>query len=514
MSDDAPRDEAAEDDGTRLLAGRYALGECLGSGGMGTVWRAEDRTLEREVAVKEITVGTLAGEQLAVLHVRLRQEARAAARISHPGVVTVHDVLEEDGRPWIVMELVDGRSLEEVVATEGTLLPRDAARVGADLVATLRSAHRAGVLHRDVKPANVLLERGGRTVLTDFGIAVVDGLQGGLTRSGDIVGSPDYLAPERATGHRPGPASDLWSLGATLYAAVEGRSPFRRTSTMGTLHALVSEPLPPARDAGALAPVLEALLRKDPDQRPTAERAQRMLEDVANGRPPRGVTPVHPPTEVVTPQPPSAGHGFAHQPTQVAPARPPSTVPIAYPGAHEPPRRGRTGLLVGATAVAAALLGGGVAAAVLVDASHHHAVRAEARPGTGGAVVPSTPAPAVPSSLPSAPVQPPAATAPTQAAAAPDEVVQAYYTAINSGDYQDAWELGGDNIEDGSYDSFVSGFAETASDTVDVESVDGDQVTVQLDAEQTDGGHEYFAGTYTVRGGVITGADITPLSDG
>ncbi|MFD0528190.1 serine/threonine-protein kinase [Kitasatospora arboriphila] len=194
------------------------------------------------------------------------------------------------------MELIDGRSLAEVVAEEGTLLPKDAARIGEQVLAALDEAHRNGVLHRDVKPANILLERGGRAVLTDFGIAVLVGAPG-LTRTGDIVGSPDYVAPERVTGHRPGPESDLWSLGATLYAAVEGQSPFHRTTTMSTLQAVVADPLPEPRNAGPLAPVLEALLRKDPAERPTAPEALAMLHELAGGRP----RAVQAPTERATP---------------------------------------------------------------------------------------------------------------------------------------------------------------------------------------------------------------------
>src|SRR4051812_17572080 len=235
----------------QLLAGRYRLIEQLGHGGMGTVWRAHDELLDREVAAKEVSVSGLSPEERSVLHTRMQQEARAAARIRHPSVITVFDVLQESGRPWIVMELIDGQSLADVIATEGTLLPRDAAQVGTAVLAALDKAHQLGVLHRDVKPANVLLERNGRVVLTDFGIALLEGSPG-LTRTGDIVGSPDYLAPQRATGHRPGPPSDLWSLGAPLYAAVEGESPFRRTSPLSTLQAVISDPLPEPRHAGPL----------------------------------------------------------------------------------------------------------------------------------------------------------------------------------------------------------------------------------------------------------------------
>ncbi|MFG3226668.1 protein kinase [Kitasatospora sp. NPDC048194] len=293
------RPEAAEAE--RLLAGRYELGERLGRGGMGTVWRAWDRMLDREVAVKELTVNHLPEEDLQILHARMKREASAAARIKHPGVITVHDVLEQDGRPWIVMELVDGRSLADVISQDGTLPPRAAAEVGSQVLAALHRGHQLGVLHRDVKPANVLLERGtGRVVLLDFGIAKYEGSTE-LTRPGDLVGSPDYLAPERAQGQRPGPASDLWGLGATLYAAVEGQSPFRRDSPITTLAAVVDEPLPESRRAGPLGPVLAALMAKDPAERPSADEAARMLAEVQAGHTMglKSVAPVRMPTQSV-----------------------------------------------------------------------------------------------------------------------------------------------------------------------------------------------------------------------
>ncbi|MER7766298.1 protein kinase [Kitasatospora sp. NPDC096140] len=293
------RPEAAEVE--RLLAGRYELGERLGRGGMGTVWRAWDRMLDREVAVKELTVNHLPEEDLQILHTRMKREASAAARIKHPGVITVHDVLEQDGRPWIVMELVDGRSLADVISQDGTLQPRAAAEVGSQVLAALHRGHQLGVLHRDVKPANVLLERGtGRVVLLDFGIAKYEGSTE-LTRPGDLVGSPDYLAPERAQGQRPGPASDLWGLGATLYAAVEGQSPFRRDSPITTLAAVVDEPLPESRRAGPLGPVLAALMAKDPADRPTADEAARMLAEVQAGHTIgfKAVAPMRSPTQSV-----------------------------------------------------------------------------------------------------------------------------------------------------------------------------------------------------------------------
>ncbi|MFF1681454.1 serine/threonine-protein kinase [Streptomyces sp. NPDC058256] len=261
----------------RLVAGRYRLLSVLGEGGMGTVWRARDEVLHREVAVKEVRapVGQTVA-QVERMYTRLEREAWAAARISARGVVTVHDVATDDGRPWIVMELVRGRSLADVIGSQGALTPRETARIGAEVLAALRAAHGAGVLHRDVKPANVLLADDGRVVLTDFGIATVEG-DSALTMTGELVGSPEYLAPERALGRNPGPASDLWSLGALLYAAVQGRSPFRRTTALSTLRAIVDDELPPPHRAGPLASVIEGLMRKDPDDRMSAEQAEREL---------------------------------------------------------------------------------------------------------------------------------------------------------------------------------------------------------------------------------------------
>ncbi|WP_328330277.1 MULTISPECIES: serine/threonine-protein kinase [unclassified Streptomyces] len=270
-----------------VLAGRYRLGELIGRGGMGKVWRAHDEVLHRTVAVKELTAGLYVSEaDRAVLHARTQKEARAAARINHPGVVTVHDVIEFDDRPWIVMEYIDGPSLADVVKESGALDPREAARVGLHVLGALRAAHAAGVLHRDVKPGNVLLAHDGRVLITDFGIAAIEG-DSEITRTGEIVGSIDYLAPERVYGEAPGPASDLWSLGATLFTAVEERSPFRRTSPISTLQAVVNDEPPKLTKAGPLTPVITGLLRKDPAERPGSAEAERMLLDAMEGRRPR-----------------------------------------------------------------------------------------------------------------------------------------------------------------------------------------------------------------------------------
>ncbi|MFE0329183.1 serine/threonine-protein kinase [Streptomyces sp. NPDC003753] len=270
-----------------LLAGRYRLVDSIGSGGMGRVWRAHDEVLHRAVAIKELTAALYVTESdRAVLLARTHAEARAAARINHSAVVTVHDVLEHDNRPWIVMELVEGGSLADAVKERGRVEPTEAARIGLWVLRALRAAHSAGVLHRDVKPGNVLLAADGRVLLTDFGIAQVEG-DTTITRTGEIVGSVDYLAPERVRGHDPGPASDLWALGATLYTAVEGRSPFRRTSPLTTMQAVVDEEPEEPRFAGALEPVISGLLRKDPGERPDASRLEQMLAEAVEGRRPR-----------------------------------------------------------------------------------------------------------------------------------------------------------------------------------------------------------------------------------
>ncbi|WP_405648592.1 protein kinase domain-containing protein [Streptomyces uncialis] len=332
-----------------LLAGRYRLHESIGRGGMGRVWRAHDEVLHRDIAVKELTAAHYADEgERAVLLARTRAEARAAARITHPAVVTVHDVFEHDERPWIVMELVDGGSLAGAVAERGRIAPEEAARTGLWVARALRAAHTAGVLHRDVKPANVLLAGDGRVLLSDFGIAQVEG-DSGMTRTGEIVGSVDYLSPERVRGADPGPAADLWALGATLYTAVEGVSPFRRGTALATFQAVVDEePAEPAH-AGPLTAVIAALLRKDPGDRPSAEETERLLAEAAEGRGPTvsGAPAGYTPTSAVAPEtlaalreptpppaPPTPAAGFPSAVTTTSPTPPHGYTP---PGPPQPP---------------------------------------------------------------------------------------------------------------------------------------------------------------------------------
>ncbi|MER6994603.1 serine/threonine-protein kinase [Streptomyces sp. NPDC000410] len=263
-----------------MLAGRYRLGGVLGRGGMGTVWRAVDETLGRTVAVKELRFpNAIDEEEKRRLITRTLREAKAIARIRNNGAVTVYDVVDEDDRPWIVMELIEGKSLAEAVREDGILTPRRAAEVGLAILDVLRSAHREGILHRDVKPSNVLIAEDGRVVLTDFGIAQVEG-DPSITSTGMLVGAPSYISPERARGHKPGPAADLWSLGGLLYASVEGCPPYDKGSAIATLTAVMTEPLDPPKNAGPLEEVIYGLLAKDPANRLDDAGARALLMDV------------------------------------------------------------------------------------------------------------------------------------------------------------------------------------------------------------------------------------------
>ncbi|MFF5017595.1 protein kinase [Streptomyces sp. NPDC001165] len=273
----------------RLLAGRYRLGDVLGRGGMGTVWRAEDETLGRTVAVKELRFpSNIDEEEKRRLITRTLREAKAIARIRNNSAVTVFDVVDEDDRPWIVMELVEGKSLAEAIREDGLLEPRRAAEVGLAILDVLRSAHREGILHRDVKPSNVLIADDGRVVLTDFGIAQVEG-DPSITSTGMLVGAPSYISPERARGHKPGPAADLWSLGGLLYAAVEGQPPYDKGSAIATLTAVMTEPLEEPKNAGPLRDVIYGLLTKDPAQRLDDAGARTMLNKVIHAPAPEAM---------------------------------------------------------------------------------------------------------------------------------------------------------------------------------------------------------------------------------
>ncbi|MEU6141278.1 serine/threonine-protein kinase [Streptomyces sp. NPDC047081] len=335
--------------GVRVIAGRYRLESRLGRGGMGVVWRATDELLGRQVAVKEIPLDlddALSEEEARRQRDRTLREARAVAQLRHPHIIVVHDVVEEDERPYIVMELIDGGSLADRISARGPVSADEAARIGIGLLSALRTAHAAGVLHRDIKPANVLVESGSdRVVLTDFGIAQVAGATT-LTETGSFVGSPEYTAPERMSGARTGPESDLWSLGALLCTVLSGESPFRRDSLGGILHAVVFDEIRPPVQAGPLLPVVRGLLERDPDRRLDAAQAERMLRAFRDtGR---------------TPQPPPG-----YTPTQRDVPRPPTPTPTPAPSPTVETRRSTRGVLIAALLVAATA-GAGVSAAALL----------------------------------------------------------------------------------------------------------------------------------------------------
>ncbi|SCG42561.1 serine/threonine-protein kinase [Micromonospora inositola] len=273
----------------QLVADRYRLISPLGQGGMGRVWKARDEVLHRDVAIKELVPPpSLTPEERREMRERSLREARAIARLNNINVVRIFDVLRTDGDPWIVMEYVPSKSLQDTLAEDGPVSSAKAIEIGLGVLGALKAAHKAGVMHRDVKPGNVLLGDDGRVVLTDFGLATIPG-DPNVTRTGMVLGSPAYIAPERARDGTAGPEADLWSLGATLYAAVEGKSPYARPSAIATLAALATEPLPPPKNAGPLKPVLQGLLRKDPAERITAEVAERLLRK-AGGKRAKGIS--------------------------------------------------------------------------------------------------------------------------------------------------------------------------------------------------------------------------------
>ncbi|MFE3202766.1 serine/threonine-protein kinase [Embleya sp. NPDC059237] len=428
----------------RVVGGRYRLGTMLGRGGMGTVWRAVDEMLHRDVAIKELRLPDhLDDEEKELARERTMREARTAARIGHPNVVTIHDVVEDGGIPWIVMELVEAQSLAEILETQGTLTPADAAELGLKVLDALIAADQKGVLHRDVKPANILVTPHGRVVLTDFGIATATGTAT-LTTTGMLVGSPDFLSPERAEGKRPLLAADLWSLAVVLYMAVEGRNPFRRGTMISTLNAILNDEADPPRHAGGLEPVIAGWLVKDVDLRMGVEDGARILREVANSTPSRqyGAVPP-PPTPVADPGAPTtpaqpydphgraqAGHDTgatghpggntppnswpqpAYSPAEASPTRtgvPPQPPHIPAPPHGPTPEPRRRGRIVAVVALVVALIAGGAAVGFLVTRDDDKGDKAGPNPTTSGqGTQPQTPPPAT--AVP--PTTPPSASAP------------------------------------------------------------------------------------------------------
>ncbi|HUQ63765.1 MAG TPA: protein kinase [Acidimicrobiales bacterium] len=349
----------------RVVAGRYARQVLLGRGGFGTVWRAHDLLLQRDVAIKEIVFPAILDEaEQAAIREKVLREARAAARLSHPNAVTVFDVIDDEGHPLIVMELVDAPTLAELVAREGPLDEQRAAALGAEVLDALAAAHSQGIIHRDVKPANVMVSADGRVRLTDFGIAsITDDPK--LTTSGIMAGSPSYMAPEQAQNEPTSAATDLWGLGATLYFAVEGEGPFDRGAVIPTLTAVVNDEPRPTQRATALAPLLGELLTKDSQQRPSVQEVRRRLIDISDKQPPGAEAPdataefdaitVRAALQSAAPAEPGE-----YAPPAVEPARAPATgAPTESPRAPTQPAglaSRRRPLLVGAILAIAALI--------------------------------------------------------------------------------------------------------------------------------------------------------------
>jgi serine/threonine protein kinase len=342
----------------RVVDGRFELESRLGGGGMGTVWRARDLVLQRSVAVKEVRpadpgLAEYDPDAARMLRARVLREARALARVQHPNVVTIHHIVDggEGTYPWIVMELVDGGSLADRL-NRGPMSPAEAARIGRGVLDALRAAHAVGVQHRDVKPANVLLRTDGRPVLTDFGIAAIRESTA-LTATGSIIGTPDYMAPERISGGDGGPVSDLWSLAMMLYVAVEGHHPLQRGTTLATLAAVLHEDVPPPRRAGALTPVLERLLVRDPAARPDADTVDGLLA--------------------------AAGMDVARSATTSYPLAPPQPPPPPQAGTVVPGPRRRRGAVIASVAVGAVLVG--AVGWVALDGGDGHKASASSSPG-------------------------------------------------------------------------------------------------------------------------------------
>jgi eukaryotic-like serine/threonine-protein kinase len=380
--------------GRMLIAGRYRLLEPVGAGGMGRVWLARDEMLDRDVAIKEfVPPDWMTDEEQNRLRDRTLREARSAGRLNHPHVVRVYDVVHADDLPWIVMEYVPSRSLHQVLNEDGPYSPVAASRIGLSVLDALTAAHRAGVLHRDVKPHNVLIGTDGRVVLTDFGLATfVD--DGAVTGPGLVVGSPQYVSPERARDGASTVESDMWSLGATLYAAVEGRSPYARETAMATLMALATEPPDPPRRAGLLEPVLLGLLRHEPKARLTASEVERRLRMVIAAAPGAGAIPSPRRADAATAPTDRGGRaatsragrasvkaavvraGRASVEAAVA-ALPPAPAPEARKVTRRP-----QGILVAAGLAMAVIVAGGVLAATYVLRQGGRPVAVPPAPGT------------------------------------------------------------------------------------------------------------------------------------
>ena len=441
----------------RVVAGRYRLGARIGSGAMGVVWQALDERLARTVAVKQLLLhADLSPAQAEEARLRSMREGRIAARLSHPNAVTVYDVAEHQGQPWLVMEYLPSRSLATVIAEQGPLPPEQVARIGTNVAAALTAAHAAGIVHRDVKPANVLLGDDGTVKITDFGISRATG-DVTVTATGMLAGTPAYLAPEVAKGHEPTTASDVFSLGSTLYTAVEGHSPFGMgENTLALLYAVAAGRVSPPRQAGPLTALLMSLLRPDPAERPTMVEAREGLAAIAAGKPApmlAGRTDVIPPMRPAV-GPPSPPRGVDATRLDVHPlAEPPPGAPPAVRAPLRPPpdagkgkgkpRSMRSILLTVAAIVAAALVGILVASLFTHDAPESLSQQiptSTSRTAPTSSTPPST-APTTTTTSSSSPPSVAPSTAPSVPTALDPEAVVRQYLGLLPANPAAAWQL-------------------------------------------------------------------------
>jgi eukaryotic-like serine/threonine-protein kinase len=482
----------------RVVAGRYRLGARLGSGAMGIVWQAHDDRLHRTVAVKQLLLQPgLTDAQADEAHRRSLREGRIAARLSHPNAITVYDVAEHDGQPWLIMEYLPSRSLATVIAEQGALPPEEVARIGTQVAAALMAAHAAGIVHRDVKPANVLLGDDGTVKITDFGISRAVG-DVTVTATGMLAGTPAYLAPEVAKGQEPTASSDVFSLGSTMYTAVEGHSPFGLgENTLALLYAVAAGKVTPPRQAGPLTALLMRLLRADPVDRPTMIEARDGLAAVAAGR----TAQVSAATEIISgyplpPGPPSPprgfdntrldAHPFAEPPPSGAMLRPPPQQPSPHQPARQPAPDGRGSkarsiVLTVLAVVGAALIG--ILVASLLSSTRHSSQAAPPATVTSS----TTALPKTSTSQPTTPTTT-TTTPPAHSAADLENAIRQYYALLPANPGA-AWALLTDRAQrkSGNQDNYNKFWSKIQSVEVLTAKAEGQRVAAALRFVTQDG---------------------------
>ncbi|KQT89492.1 hypothetical protein ASG49_17265 [Marmoricola sp. Leaf446] len=464
-----------------LIGGRYRVEDVIGRGGMGTVWSARDETLHRVVAVKQ--VGRLPGESVTD-SARALREARSSAGLNHPHVVTVFDVVEEAGHLWLVMELVPGRSLSQIIKQDGPLDPAVVADLGAQVADGLAALHAEGTVHRDVKPGNVLVRHDGVAKISDFGIARTAG-DATLTHAGSMTGTPTYFSPSLARGGSPAPEDDVWALGATLYAAVEGRPPYaQQPNPIAVLHEIVSTPPAPPVRAGILAQALDGMLDRDPGSRWPMDEAAHVLRRLADQH--RGDATLHQTREQTGAAPQPSRQRAEEEPQRPAPVAIAPTPPSGPRRGHDRSRRRAWPLVLAALLVVGLVAGAWLVARQLGDGD-----------AGAGAADPST-SPSAPTESPSESTSEPPSESPSESpsaseaaaggAAAKEQLVRDYYASAPGGT-DEAWSMLGPSLQAqgrARYDAFWSSIR-----SVDVQQVsaseDSDDVRVRLVYTRTDG---------------------------